>query len=117
MLDAVNRGLVERIVVAKLDRLTRSVRDLDELINLFAKHAVALVSIGETLDTSTATGRMMVNLLGMISQWEREAIGERTADGAGSQAATAHGLRYDTFRLCPRRRCPDSRADGKGCAR
>ena len=38
MLDAVNRGLVERIVVAKLDRLTRSVRDLDELINLCAKH-------------------------------------------------------------------------------
>ena len=93
VLDAVNRGLVERIVVAKLDRLTRSVRDLDELINLCAKHAVALVSIGETLDTSTATGRMMVNLLGMISQWEREAIGERTATALAHkrQRRTAYG--------------------------
>ncbi len=84
VLEAVNRGLVERIVVAKLDRLTRSVRDLAELIDLCTKHDVALVSIGETLDTGTASGRMMVGLLGLISQWEREAIGERTA------AALAH---------------------------
>jgi site-specific DNA recombinase len=37
------------------------------------------VSIGETLDTSTAAGRMVVNMLGVVAQWEREAIGERTA--------------------------------------
>ncbi len=72
-------GLVERIVVAKLDRLTRSVRDLADLIDLCAKHDVALVSVGETLDTSTAAGRMVVNMLGVVAAWEREAIGERTA--------------------------------------
>jgi DNA invertase Pin-like site-specific DNA recombinase len=79
VLDAVRRGLVERIVVAKLDRLTRSVRDLADLIDLCAKHDVALVSVGETLDTSTAAGRMVVNMLGVVAAWEREAIGERTA--------------------------------------
>lgn len=79
VLDAVRRGLVERIVVAKLDRLTRSVRDLADLIDLCAKHDVALVSVGETLDTSTAAGRMVVNMLGVVAAWEREVIGERTA--------------------------------------
>jgi site-specific DNA recombinase len=79
LLEHVRAGHVERIVVAKLDRLTRSVRDLAELIDLCAKHDVALVSIGETLDTSSAAGRLVVNMLGVVAQWEREAIGERTA--------------------------------------
>lgn len=79
MLEGVRLGLVGRIVVAKLDRLTRSVRDLTDLIELCAKHDVALVSVGETLDTSTAAGRMVVNMLGVVAAWEREAIGERTA--------------------------------------
>lgn len=79
MLDQMKRGLVARIVVSKLDRLTRSVRDLAELTDLCAKHDVALVSVGETLDTSTAAGRMVVNMLGVVAAWEREAIGERTA--------------------------------------
>jgi site-specific DNA recombinase len=79
LLEQVRADRVERIVVAKLDRLTRNVRDLSDLIDLCAKHGVALVSVGETLDTSTAAGRMVVNMLGVVAQWEREAIGERTA--------------------------------------
>lgn len=50
-----------------------------QLIGLFNKNDVALVSISETLDTGTATGRMLMTVIGTISQWEREAIGERTA--------------------------------------
>jgi site-specific DNA recombinase len=72
-------GAVERVVVAKLDRLTRSIRDLSDLIDLCAKHDVALVSVGETLDTSSAAGRMVVNMLGVVGQWEREAVAERTS--------------------------------------
>ena len=49
-LSEVRAARVERIVVAKLDRLTQSVRDLAELIELCAKHEVALVSIGEALE-------------------------------------------------------------------
>ena len=79
LLSQVRNSGVERIIVAKLDRLTRSVRDLAELIELCAKYGVALVSIGETLDTSSAGGRLVVNMLGVVAQWEREAIGERTA--------------------------------------
>lgn len=70
---------VSTIVILKLDRLTRSVRDLADLLDLFEKYNVALCSLSESLDTSTASGRLMLNLLASVSQWEREAIAERTA--------------------------------------
>lgn len=74
----VQRGEISHIVVYKLDRLTRSIADLDLLLRLVQKHDVALVSVTENLDTSTATGRMMVNIIGVFAQWEREQISERT---------------------------------------
>jgi DNA invertase Pin-like site-specific DNA recombinase len=83
ILDAARRGEVHRIVVAKLDRLTRNVRDLADLIDLCAKHDVALISVGETLDTGSAAGRMVVSMLGVVATWEREAIAERTATALG----------------------------------
>lgn len=67
------------IVVVKLDRLTRSVRDLGNLLELFAKFDVAIVSVTESIDTTTAGGRMVMNLLTTVAQWEREVIAERTA--------------------------------------
>jgi len=67
------------VIVLKLDRLTRSTRDLAELLELFGRVDAALVSVSESLDTSSAAGRMVVNMLGVVAQWEREAIGERTA--------------------------------------
>jgi site-specific DNA recombinase len=79
LLDRVDAGEIGAVVVLKLDRLTRSVRDLADLLERFDKRGVALVSITETLDTSTATGRMVINLIAAVGQWEREAIGERTA--------------------------------------
>jgi site-specific DNA recombinase len=110
LLADVRAGSVERIVVAKLDRLTRSVRDLAELIELCAKHDVALVSIGETLDTSSAAGRLVVNMLGVVAQWEREAIGERTATSLGHKrrqrraySPTPFGYRRDGDVLVPDR--------------
>jgi site-specific DNA recombinase len=70
----------EGVLVAKLDRLTRSVRDLGMLIETyFSNGHGALLSVGEQIDTSTAAGRFMVNVLGSVAQWERETISERTA--------------------------------------
>jgi site-specific DNA recombinase len=83
IIERIRAGTIERVVVAKLDRLTRSIRDLSDLIELCAKNDVALVSVGETLDTSSAAGRMVVNMLGVVGQWEREAIAERTATALG----------------------------------
>ena len=68
------------VFVAKLDRLTRSVKDLCGLLELFEKRKVALISVAESLDTGSAAGRLVITIMGAVSQWEREAIGERTRD-------------------------------------
>lgn len=78
LLSDVRCGSVDAVIVLKLDRLTRSVRDLADLIDTLEKTGTALVSLSESLDTGTAAGRLMLNLLASVSQWEREAIGERT---------------------------------------
>lgn len=77
MLDA---GTADALLVVKLDRLTRSVRDLGDLVErYFANGAAALLSVSEQIDTRTAAGRLVLNVLVSVAQWEREAIGERTS--------------------------------------
>jgi len=80
LMELVNGGKVEGVIVAKLDRLTRSVKDLCRLLELFEKRKVALISVAESLDTGSAAGRLVITIMGAVSQWEREAIGERTRD-------------------------------------
>jgi DNA invertase Pin-like site-specific DNA recombinase len=73
-------GRADGLLVVKLDRLTRSVRDLGELVSgPFAPGRAALLSVGENIDTRSAGGRLVLNVLASVSQWEREAIGERTS--------------------------------------
>lgn len=79
LLSEVKRGRVESVFVVKIDRLTRSIRDLCDIVELFARHRCALVSANESIDTGTASGRMVLSLLGVLAQFEREQISERTA--------------------------------------
>jgi site-specific DNA recombinase len=79
VLAGVRTHEVSAVIVLKLDRLTRSVRDLADLLEMFEDAGAALVSCQESLDTGTASGRLMLHLLASVSQWEREAISERTA--------------------------------------
>jgi DNA invertase Pin-like site-specific DNA recombinase len=76
MLDA---GEADALLVVKLDRLTRSVRDLGDLVARYFDKNVALLSVSEQIDTRTAGGRLVLNVLASVSQWEREVIGERTS--------------------------------------
>jgi site-specific DNA recombinase len=76
----INAGQVQAVIVAKLDRLTRSVKDLCNLLELFEKRKVALISVAESPDTGSAAGRLVITIMAAVSQWEREAIGERTRD-------------------------------------
>jgi site-specific DNA recombinase len=92
LLGLVDAEAIQVVVIYKLDRLTRSVSDVDRLITRFDKKGVALVSLQESLDATTATGRLMINLLASVSQWEREVIGERTSDAL--QHLKAHGAVY-----------------------
>lgn len=77
-LASLEGGAAEGLVILKLDRLTRSVRDLGTLLEDYFQR-FALLSVLEQCDTSTASGRLILNLLMSVSQWERETIGERTS--------------------------------------
>jgi DNA invertase Pin-like site-specific DNA recombinase len=71
----------DALLVVKLDRLTRSVKDLGVLVETyFLAGKWSLMSMSEQIDTRTAAGRMVLNILAAVSQWERETIGERTAE-------------------------------------
>lgn len=78
-LAALESGEAEAIIIAKLDRLTRSVADWNTLIERYFGKTYALLSVADQIDTRTAAGRLVLNVLVSVAQWEREAIGERTA--------------------------------------
>ena len=80
LLALVDARAVDVVIIAKLDRLTRSVKDLAELLERFTRRGVSLVSVADSLDTQSAAGRLVLNIMVSVSQWEREAIGERTRD-------------------------------------
>lgn len=88
LLALVERRAVDCVIVAKLDRITRNVYDLGELLKRFEKRDVSLVSVVDSLDTRTAAGRLVLNIMVSVSQWEREAIGERTRDAMAHLKST-----------------------------
>lgn len=77
MLDA---GEADGLLVAKLDRLTRSVKDLGALVERYFAAKCTLLSVADSIDTRSAGGRLVLNVLASVAQWEREAIGERTKE-------------------------------------
>jgi DNA invertase Pin-like site-specific DNA recombinase len=103
LLTLVDKGKVQAVIVAKLDRLTRSVKDLCELLERFERRGVALISVAESLDTGSAAGRLVLNIMAAVSQWEREAIGERTRDALRHKRTSGErvgNIRFG-FRLSP----------------
>jgi len=78
-MEMIRTGQAGALVVLKLDRLTRSVKDLGALVEFFAKTDSSLVAVQDSINTSTAAGRLVLNVLGSVAQWEREAISERVA--------------------------------------
>lgn len=86
-LAALRSGRADALLVVKLDRLTRSVRDLGALIESHFAGRTALLSVSESIDTRSAAGRLVLNVLASVSQWEREAIGERTSTAMAYKAS------------------------------
>lgn len=82
VLAMLRAGKAEGLAIAKLDRLTRSVADWQTLIDGYfgEKSGKQLFSVADSIDTRTAAGRLVLNVLLSVAQWEREAIGERTRD-------------------------------------
>lgn len=74
-------GRFGKVVVFKLDRLARKLRLLLEMEEDLKEHGVALVSVKDSIDTSTAMGRTVFQMFGLVAEWERETIVERTRSG------------------------------------
>ena len=77
------------LVIDSFSRLSRSTKDLLDLVDKLTEMGVHLVSLKENLDTTTATGKMMLTMLSALSQFERDLIAERTIDGL--KAARSRG--------------------------
>ena len=80
LLNDCEAGLVDIIVVYKIDRLSRSICDFADLSKKFDEWGVQFVSVTQEINTATSAGRMMLNILVTFSQYEREVITERVRD-------------------------------------
>jgi DNA invertase Pin-like site-specific DNA recombinase len=81
-LDMIRRGQADGLLISKLDRLSRSVVDWNTLIDAYfgERAGKQLFSVADSIDTRTAAGRLVLDVLMSVAQWERETIGERTRD-------------------------------------
>jgi len=78
-IDLLQLGKAEGLIITKLDRLTRSLKDLSYLLDYLFQKAF-LFSVYEHIDTKSANGRLVLNILTSVSQWEREELAERTKE-------------------------------------
>ena len=90
MLADMKKGKINYIVAYKLDRVTRSVRDLEELIAVLEKYNTYLVCDRDDVNTSTANGRFFVRMLTVLSQLEIEIVSERTKFGLNGAIKSEH---------------------------
>ena len=80
LLTDIRQGLIDVVVVYKVDRLTRSLADFSKIVETFDAHGVSFVSVTQQFNTSTSMGRLTLNVLLSFAQFEREVTGERIRD-------------------------------------
>lgn len=80
LLQAVQSGQIDTIVVHRIDRLSRSLADFAKLVEIFDTHKVTFVSVTQSFNTTTSMGRLTLNILLSFAQFERELAGERVRD-------------------------------------
>lgn len=82
----IKNGRINKVIVYKLDRISRSILDFSNLMDLFQKHNVDFISATEHFDTSSPMGRAMLNICIVFAQLERETIQQRVADAYASRS-------------------------------
>ncbi len=83
----IERGLVDVVVVYKIDRLSRSLTDFAKLVDVFEAHGVVFASVTQQFSTTTSMGRLTLDVLLSFAQFEREVIGERIRDKVAASRA------------------------------
>lgn len=88
------KDLVERdkVIIYQLSRLSRSLTDLWKMATSFKKMGVDFVSCSDSIDTSSANGRMVFKILGAVVEWEREIIAERTLESVAVRRSQGYYL-------------------------
>ena len=90
MLEDISKGLINTVVVYKVDRLSRSILDFHNMMKYFDKYNCNFVSVTQAFDTSTSMGKLTLNMLLSFAQFEREVASERVRDKI--RASKAKGL-------------------------
>lgn len=80
LITDIKKGLIDVVVVYKVDRLSRSLHDFARLVDIFEKHNVSFVSVTQQFSTTTSMGKLTLNILLSFAQFEREVTGERIRD-------------------------------------
>jgi len=114
-LDQLNRGEASTLIVFKLDRLSRSIKDVVGICEQAGKNNWRLVIMDLNVDTATASGEFMLNLMASFAQMERRRIGERQADVHASRRAEGQTWGLDCGPRTPavtRQRILELKADG-----
>ncbi|UOF90728.1 recombinase family protein [Fodinisporobacter ferrooxydans] len=106
LLQQIKNGDIAKLMVTKLDRLSRRLLDLLQLIELFHQYSVSFISTSESFDTDTPSGRLTLQVLGAVAEFERERIRERVFDNMLHAAKTGkwltqhpYGYRLDEKKL------------------
>jgi site-specific DNA recombinase len=87
LLQDIEEGQIDVVVVYKIDRLTRSLPDFARLVEVFDRHGVSFVSVTQQFNTTTSMGRLTLNILLSFAQFEREVTGERIRDKIAASKA------------------------------
>lgn len=109
LLEDIEAGRVDCVVVYKVDRLSRSLLDFARMMGVFEKRAVSFVSVTQQFNTASSMGRLVLNVLLSFAQFEREIISERTRDKiaatrrkgkwAGGHPILGYDVNASTFKL------------------